>query len=108
VAIVCTESPEAIAGAAEALAPGGALCLYAPPAPGDPLGVDGWTVFSRELRVTASWSAGPADMRAALALLQRGAVPVGELITARFPLEQTGAALEAQRSGRALKAVVVP
>jgi Zn-dependent alcohol dehydrogenase len=47
-------------------------------------------------------------MRAALALLQRGAVPVGELITARFPLEQTGAALEAQRSGRALKAVVVP
>jgi L-iditol 2-dehydrogenase len=108
VAIVCTESPEAITGAAEALAPGGALCLYAPPAPGAPLGVDGWTVFSRELRVTASWSAGPADMRAALALLQRGAVPVGELITERFPLDGTGAALEAQRSGRALKAVVLP
>jgi Zn-dependent alcohol dehydrogenase len=33
---------------------------------------------------------------------------VDELITERFPLEQTGAALEAQRSGRALKAVVVP
>ena len=35
VAMVCTESPQAIAGAAEALAPGGTLCLYAPPAPGD-------------------------------------------------------------------------
>ena len=65
-------------------------------------------MFARELRVTASWSAGPADMRAALALLRCGAVPVEELITARFPLEETGAALEAQRSGAALKAVVVP
>ena len=108
VAMVCTESADAIAAAAEALAPGGALCLYAPPAPGDALGIEGWTVFSRELRVTASWSAGPADMRAALGLLRRGAVRAEELITERFPLERTGAALAAQREGRALKAVVLP
>jgi threonine dehydrogenase-like Zn-dependent dehydrogenase len=106
--MVCTESPQAIAAAAETLAPGGTLCLYAPPAPGEALGVEGWTVFAGELRVTASWSAGPANMRAALDLLRRGAVPVDELITARFLLEETGAALEAQRSGRALKAVVLP
>ncbi len=87
---------------------GGALCLYAPPEPGEPLGIDGWTVFERELRVTASWSAGPRDMRAALALLRRGAVRVDELITHRFALEETGAALAAQRDGTALKAVVVP
>lgn len=108
VAMICTESPQAVIDAAQALAPGGALCLYAPPEPGTALGVDGWTVFERELRVTASWSAGPADMRAALALLRRGAVPVEELITARFALEETGAALAAQRSGAALKAVVLP
>jgi L-iditol 2-dehydrogenase len=108
VAMVCTESPAAIAAAAEALAPGGTLCLYAPPAPGEPLGVEGWTVFARELRVTASWSAGPADMREALALLRRGAVPVGELITERYPLEATGEALDAQRNGQVLKAVVEP
>jgi len=106
--MVCTESPDAIAGAAEALAPGGALCLYAPPAPGEALGIEGWTVFSRELRVTASWSAGPADMRTALALLRRGQIRADELITARFPLDETGAALAAQREGRALKAVVMP
>jgi L-iditol 2-dehydrogenase len=108
VALVCTESPRAIAEAAQALAPGGALCLYAPPEPERPLGVDGWTVFARELRVTASWSAGPADMRAALALLQAGAAPFAELITAAFSLEQTGEALEAQRAGEVYKAVVVP
>lgn len=108
VAMVCTSRPEAIAVAAGALAPGGRLCLYAPTAPGEPLGVDGWSVFERELSVTASWSAGPRDMRTALALLRRGAVRADELITHRFALADTGAALEAQRSGVALKAVVIP
>jgi L-iditol 2-dehydrogenase len=108
VAMICTADPAAIAAAADAVAPGGALCMYAPTAPGEPLGIDGWTVFSREMQVTASWSAGPADMRAALALLRRGAVRVDELITHRFGLEDTGAALAAQRDGRALKAVVMP
>ncbi len=50
VAVVCTDNPEAIAAAAETLAPGGRLCLYAPGEPGRPLLIDGWTVFSRELR----------------------------------------------------------
>jgi L-iditol 2-dehydrogenase len=108
VAMVCTSNTAAIASAAEALAPGGTLCLYAPTAPGDPLGIAGWTVFERELRVTASWSAGPKDMRDALALLQRGAIRTDELITHRFPLAETGAALAAQRNGMALKAVVIP
>ena len=108
VAMVCTPRADAIAAAADALAPGGALCLYAPPPPGSPLGVDGNAVFMRELDLTASWSAGPADMRAALALLARGAVRPLELVTHRFGLDGTGAALAAQRSGEALKAVVLP
>jgi L-iditol 2-dehydrogenase len=106
--MVCTPRSEAIAGAAAAVAPGGAVCLYAPPAPDSPLAIDGNAVFMRELEVTASWSAGPADMREAFALLARGTVDPLELVTHRFPLEQTGAALAAQRSGEALKAVVLP
>ena len=108
VAIVCTEHPQAIADAAQALAPGGSLCLYAPPEPGSPLEIEGWAVFARELRVTASWSAGPADMRASLALLRGGQTRVAELIGTRFPLAETGAALAAQRDGEVYKAVVEP
>ena len=108
VAIVTSHHPDAIAAAAAALAPGGRLCAYAPPEPGAPIAVDGAEVFLRELTVTSSWSAGAADMRAALALLQAGAIRTGELITHRFGLEETGAALAAQRDGRALKAVVLP
>ena len=75
-AVVTTEAPAAIRAAAAALGPGGRLCAYAPPDPGAPISVDGAEIFLRELTVTSSWSAGAADMRAALALLQAGACPV--------------------------------
>ena len=55
VAIVCTPKPDAIAAAAEAVAPGGTLCLYAPPAPDAPPRLDGTTLFLRELTITASY-----------------------------------------------------
>ncbi len=108
VAIVCTPRPEAIAAASEALAPGGALCLYAPPSPGAPLAVDGTALFMRELMVTASYSAGPEDMRAALRLLLERRVDPEPLITHRLGLEETDRALSLQRRGEALKAVVMP
>jgi L-iditol 2-dehydrogenase len=47
-------------------------------------------------------------MRASLGLLARGAVQPLELVQLRVPLERTGEALAAQRSGAALKAVVLP
>lgn len=108
VAMVCTPKPDAIAAAAEAAAPGGTLCLYAPPAPGEPLPLDGTTLFMRETTVTASYSAGPVDMRAALEAIASGGVDTAALITHRLALEETARALSFQRRGEALKAVVVP
>lgn len=108
VAIVCTPKPEAIAVAADAVAPGGTLCLYAPPAPDAPPRFDGTSLFLRELTVTASYSAGPADMRAALELIASGQIDPLPLISHRLPLEETERALALQRGGTALKVVVVP
>ena len=108
VAMVCTPRPEAISAASEALAPGGTLCLYAPPAPGGPLPLEGTPLFMRELTVTASYSAGPGDMRAALQAIVDRSVDTETLITHRLALEETGRALSLQRRGEALKAVVVP
>ncbi len=108
VAVVCTPKPDAIADAAAAVAPGGTLCLYAPPAPDGPALLDGTALFLRELTVTASYSAGPRDMRAALELIASGQLDPLPLITHRMPLEHTLEALELQRRGEALKVVVIP
>jgi L-iditol 2-dehydrogenase len=108
VALVCTPSPEAAAVAFDAVAPGGALCLYAPPLPGTPLGLDGFALYTREIDLCASYSAGPADMRAALELIASGRVDPAPLVTHRLPLDQTGRALELARTGEALKALVLP
>ena len=108
VAIVCTPKPDAIAAATESLAPGGKLCLYAPPAPSDPPQFDGTSLFLRELTITASYSAGPADMRTAAGLITGGSIDPGPLVSHRLPLEQTARALDLQRRHAALKVVVAP
>jgi L-iditol 2-dehydrogenase len=108
VAFLTTSSDEAIAGAAAALGPGGTLLLYATTKPGAALGLDSEQLFLRDLTVCSSWSAGPADMRAAYALIAAGSVDVLALVTHRVALEDTGRALGLQRDGDALKAVVEP
>jgi L-iditol 2-dehydrogenase len=108
VAIVCTPKPDAISAAAAALAPGGTLCMYAPPAPDAPPALDATALFLRELSVTASYSAGPGDMRAAFELIASGQIDPLPLVSHRLPLARTGDALALQRSGDALKVVVMP
>lgn len=108
VAIVCTTKPEAIAAGFAAVAPGGALCLYAPPDPGQALGLDGHALYVGEIDVCASYSAGPEDMRRALELIATGGVDPAPLITHRLPLERTGEALELARTGGTIKALVLP
>jgi L-iditol 2-dehydrogenase len=108
VAIVCTTKPAAIADGFAAVAPGGALCLYAPPDPGQALDLDGHALYVGEVDVCASYSAGPRDMRAALELIASGRVDPTSLITHRLPLAETGRALELARTGEAVKALVLP
>ncbi|MEA2156402.1 MAG: L-iditol 2-dehydrogenase [Solirubrobacteraceae bacterium] len=72
------------------------------------MGLDTEQLFLREITVCSSWSAGPADMRAALELIAGGQIDVLALVTHRLELAQTGMALDLQRRGEALKAVVLP
>jgi L-iditol 2-dehydrogenase len=107
-ALVCTPADDAVADAAAAVAPGGVLCLYAPPRPGAAVPLDGAALFRREITVTSSFAAGPGDMVSALELLRRGRVDAAALISHRVGLEDTPAAFSAARSGEALKALVTP
>lgn len=108
VAFVTTAQPDAIASAAAALGPGGTLCLYATTKPGATLGLDAEQLFRREITVLTSWSAGPGDMRAAHDLIAGGRIDPLALVTHRLGLADTARALDLQRRGEAIKAVVVP
>jgi L-iditol 2-dehydrogenase len=108
VVLMATGAPAALADGFAAVAPGGVLCLYAPPGPGRTLDLDGLSLYRREVDVVASYSAGPADMLAAFELLASGAVDPLPFVTHRLPLEETGRALELVRSGEAVKAMVLP
>ncbi|MEP6953774.1 MAG: alcohol dehydrogenase catalytic domain-containing protein [Solirubrobacteraceae bacterium] len=106
--LVCSPHPEAIAVGFAAVAPGGVLCLYATVAPGQVLGLDAGALYRNEVDVCASYSAGPGDMRAALELIASGRVDPLGLVTHRVGLEDTARALELQRTGEAVKALVLP
>jgi len=108
VALVCTPARQAIMDAAAAVAPGGALCLYAPPSPGERLDLDAFALYMNEAEVHASYSAGPADMRAALELLAGRRIDPLPFVTHRVGLEETARALELQRTGEATKVLVLP
>jgi L-iditol 2-dehydrogenase len=106
VAFLATGAPAALDDAFGVVAPGGVLCLYAPP--GGELTLDGLSLYRREVDVVASYSAGPRDMLAALALLRSGTVDPLPWVTHRVGLEETGRALDMVRRGEAVKALVVP
>ncbi len=108
VAIVCTPKPEAIESATATVAPGGTLCLYAPPSPQAPPQFDATALYLREISVVASYSAGPGDMRAALELIATNRIDPKPLISHRLPLSETARALELQRQAGGLKVVVEP
>ncbi len=108
VAIVCTPAHAAIQDGLAALGPGGALCLYAPPSPGEELAFPLWPLYMGEIEVHASYSAGPGDMLAALDLIASSRVDPLPLVTHRLPLDETARALELQRTGEAVKALVLP
>jgi L-iditol 2-dehydrogenase len=108
VVLLATSAAAGQADGFTAVAPGGVLCLYAPPPPGRSLDLDGISLYRREVDVVASYSAGPADMLAAQALLSRGAVDPAPWITHRLPLTDTARALDLARSGEAVKALVLP
>ena len=104
--LLATYAPSAWELAIECADRGAVIQLFAPAAPDQARAFNVNHVFFKELEIQATYSAGPRDTRAALALLASGAVRAERIITHRFPLEQAGAALATARSRAGIKVVV--
>ncbi len=103
---VCTHDHGAIAGALHMAGPAGVVQLFAPTPPGEDVPLDLGTIFFREVTLQSTYSAGPDDTRAALALLAAGAIDVGAIVSHRMPLEDAAAAYRMASSGEVLKVVI--
>jgi L-iditol 2-dehydrogenase len=73
--------------AAETVAPGGTLLLFTMAPPGESWPAPLHDLYFREIAVVPSYSCGPDDTREALALIESRLVPVADLVSHRFALE---------------------
>jgi len=74
--------------------------------PGDDLEVKPHDLYFNETRLVPSYSCGPEETRAALALVERGVISAAELVTHRFPLDHIGDAYAMAQRPESLKVIV--
>jgi L-iditol 2-dehydrogenase len=103
---VTTAAPAGIASGIALAGPGALVQLFAPPRPGVPVPIDLGSAWFREVRIESTYSAGPADTRAALQLLQDGVIDPALVVTHRIPLADVDRALALARSRETIKVVV--
>jgi len=77
-----------IESALAAVAPGGTLLAFTMASPEERLTLSPHDLYFREVRIVPSYSAGPPEMREALAILEARRVGVADLVTHRFPIER--------------------
>jgi len=106
VVMLATGAPAAWDLALSAADRGAVIQCFAPAKPGQQAAFEINALFFSELEIQASYSAGPRDTRSALDVLARGAVQSEPLITHRFALEHTAAALAMARSREGIKVIV--
>lgn len=108
VVIVTPSTISAMQQGLELVGPGGTVLLFAPAPPEAVLPVVANTLFSQEISLQTSYSAGPHETRQALELLASGRIRAESVITHRFVLHDAEQAFRlVAKPGDALKAVIV-
>jgi L-iditol 2-dehydrogenase len=109
VVITATGAGQAQEQALEMAAPRGRISLFGGlPRDNSIIRFDSNLVHYRELFVLGAYGSAPRHNREALALISSGAVPVGDLITHRLPLDGIHRAIDTVTKGEGLKVVIEP
>ncbi len=108
--IVATGAESAVAQALASVERGGTILFFAPTAPGVtfPLAINE-TFWRTDVTLTTSYAGSPADYAAALELIRAGQLPVGEMITHRLGLAETGEGFRlVATADKSIKVIIAP
>jgi L-iditol 2-dehydrogenase len=104
--IVCTHNHAAMNDALHLAGPAGVVQYFAPTPPGEMVPLDLGSIFWREVELQSTYSAGPADIRDALAMLDDGRIRAEGIVTHHVPFDDVEEAFRLARTGEALKVVI--
>jgi L-iditol 2-dehydrogenase len=107
VIFVLPTAESAVASALAAAGPAGRVVFYSPVQPGRTWTIEPHLPYLRDLSMLFSYSSGARDFREALALMERGAVRTGDIVTSRVPLARAAEAFALARQGGDVLKVVV-
>ena len=110
IVIVCTGAMSAITQAVQSVERGGTVLFFAPTNPGATIPISVNDLFWRnDITLTTSYAASPADYAAALELIQARRVRVGEMITHRLSLDETGIGFQlVADANNSIKVIIEP
>ncbi len=106
-AVVSTGSLAALKDAVRMLRRGGTLMMFGVPSAGDSLGIDMSDIYSREITISTSYAASDKDTKAALDMIDSKKIPVHQMITHRYGLQDSREAFEHAHSGRDAMKIII-
>ncbi len=107
--ITSTGAPQALAQALRSVEPGGTILFFAPTEPDAEIPLPFNDLWRNEVTMTSTYAGSPVDILEAIELLRAGRVRVGEMITHRLALAETGKGFQlVARAQESIKVVVQP
>jgi len=107
--IVCSSATQAMTQSFKCVDRGGTILMFAPPMPGVEVSVPFGDLWKDEVTITSTYAGSPTDIRDAIELLRTRKLIVGDMITHRFGLSDTGKGFElVARAADSIKVIIEP
>ncbi|MCI0454586.1 MAG: zinc-dependent dehydrogenase [Candidatus Dadabacteria bacterium] len=107
--IVCTGSARAIEQAFSMVEQGGSILFFAPSDPGIKIPLPFNEIWWGGITMTSSYAASPQDLAVAIELIRARRVNVGDMVTHRLPLAETGRGFQLVAEAKdSIKVIIEP
>ncbi len=109
VVILCTAAMTAVEQAWKCVDKGGVIVFFAVPGPDQPVRIPVNDFWMKEIKILTSYYCGPADITAAISILDKEVIKVDEMITHRLPLTDVVQGFQLVAGGhQSIKVVIKP